>query len=86
MTASNPNLNQASTASAYPGDSAASKVFGNAVSPAIFLCGTFFASDRDSTALGRCELGMQGDGCVALEPNDEFTRFAISKGFKLLTI
>lgn len=32
----------------------------------------------------RAELGMQGDGLVVLEPNNDFTEWAISKGYKLL--
>lgn len=32
---------------------------------------------------GRAELGMQGDKCVVLEPNRDFTAFAQSKGFIL---
>ena len=32
---------------------------------------------------GRAELGMQGDKCVVLEPNKDFTAFAQSKGFIL---
>lgn len=36
-------------------------------------------------SFGRCELGMQGDRCVMLEPNADFTAFAVGKGFKRLT-
>lgn len=37
-------------------------------------------------SFGRCEIGMQGDRCVMLEPNAEFTAFAVSKGFRLLSV
>lgn len=32
----------------------------------------------------RAELGMQGDDLIVLEPNTDFTAWAISKGYKLL--
>lgn len=32
-------------------------------------------------SFGRCELGMQGDSCVVLEPCKDFYRFAESRGF-----
>lgn len=37
-------------------------------------------------AFGRCELGMQGDKCIALEPCKEFWDFAATKGFVLDTL
>lgn len=42
------------------------------------------AMDYTGPTFGRAELGMQSDGHVVLEPCNDFTGFAIERGFTLL--